>query len=667
MFKNLFCGLLISFFVASFLITETKAKDLEELSKISDPGESIGNFDKSIVVKKVEIIGNQLIPDEIILKKIKTRKGSDFNRRKITYDLRSLNNLGYFDREKLIAVPVQYEDGVILRIQVVENRPITGILIEGNTSIKKGILEEYLEPLIGMPRSTVQIKNAIEKIEALYHDNGLLLASVTELHFNPDGYLRIKMDEGIIGSIEFLGNERTKENYLRKRIQPFLSTGEPYNEEKVSKLLQDLQSSGFFKEVTRELSPYKKDPSKHTVSFKVEEQRTKSLNFGTGIGNISGFFGDVSFTEPNFRGKGENLSVSAFAGTGIATAVDGDDGGRFETNGDFRLSTGYQSPYLFDTDASGGIGSSLGQAGSFLVDSSIRRYQSLGVNYSQNLGRILGKRKAGEKIKEKDLTWIDKSNLRLNLDISNTKMIGIGDGAKNQLIRSLKEDEKMTSEQAIAEAKKIRNKQTEDGVYLDFKPNLTYRSFSENGSGWKNSFFAGPSFGFGDGGSYADLGAEIRRYERLTDDGWYFKNSGRFQSLLGNPSDFRKLKTRGPYGMRGYRQFRDVGVGTSSLSNTMEMVFPLTIINDKLSSNKKRNTPVKNINLMVFNDTGVVFGEKRLNDLYDRESFLSGVGIGVEATIPMLGRLRLDYGIPIIGNSKSLFSGRFHVNTGSRF
>ena len=654
---------LICLFVSSSF-TVAKDKKTKELSEISDPGRSIGNFDRSIIVKKVEVIGNRLVPEEIILKELKTRKGSKFNRRKITYDLKSLNNLGYFSRDKLVALPIQERDGVVLRIQVVENRPITGMLIEGNQSIKKGLIEEYLEPLIGMPRSTIQIKNAIDKIEALYHDNGFLLASVSELHFDPDGYLRIKLDEGVIGSIEFLGNKKTKEVYLRNRAKPFLSVGETYNEEKVSKLLQDLQSSGFFKEVTRELKPYKNDPSKHTVSFKIEEQRTKSLNVGTGIGNIAGFFGDVSFTEPNFRGKGENLSLSAFAGTGIVTAVDGDDEGRFETQGDFRLSAGYQVPYLFDSDASAGTRVSLGQAGSFLVDSSIRRYQSAGFNYSRNLARLLGRPPAES---GKGLTWADKSNLNLNLDFSNTKMIGVGSSARNKLVENLREDRGLSEFDANVEADRIRRDQTEDGMYLDFKPSLVYRSFNENGSGWKNIFSAGPSIGLGEGGSYGDLRAEFRRYERLTDDGWYLKNASRFQTLLGDPADFRKLKARGPYGLRGYRQFRDVGIGTSSIGNTLELLFPLTTINEKLAS-AKRKFPVKDFNLIFFNDSGAIFGEKSLNDLYDRKSFLTGVGIGVQANIPMLGVLRVDYGIPLIRNdSKSFFSGRLHVNSGSRF
>ena len=210
---------------------------------------------------------------------------------------------------------------------------------------------------------------------------------------------------------------------------------------------------------------------------------------------------------------------------------------------------------------------------------------------------------------------------------------------------------------ATNEAKDLRNKQLKDGFYLDTAPTLVYRNFDDYGSGWRNTFFGGPSIGLGGAGSYGSLGIDLRRYQKLTEDGWYFKNNFHAEGLMGDVAGFRNLKMGGPYGMRGYRQFRDIGIGTNMITNTAEFSIPLVI----------PKNPIKDTKLVFFNDFGLVAGQSRLNDLYGRKSFASSFGVGLDLTIPMLGPMRIDYGIPLIrADNKSFWSGRIHINAGSQ-
>ncbi|MDJ0625398.1 MAG: POTRA domain-containing protein [Candidatus Caenarcaniphilales bacterium] len=608
---------------------------------LSDPSSSFGNLDRSVTIKNIQVTGNQLVPKKVILDSMTTKVGSKFSRRKIAYDLQSLNNLGYFNKDKLLALPIpEGQEGVVLRIQVVENRPVTGLIIKGNELVEKNEIEEFLTPIIGMPRSTFQIRKAVEKIEKVYHDKGYLLAAVTELHFDPDGFLTVSVDEGKIDSVEFEGNERTKDSYLQKIVPADLKTGKAYNEENVIKFMEGLQRTGFFKDVKREIKPSMEDPSKHVLSFKVEEQRTKSLSLGTGLGTINGVFGNVSFTEPNFRGQGENLSLVGQAGTGLLTAVDGDTDGRFARRGDFRFTLSHSDPFVGDSNVS--MTSSVGaqQFGSFIVDSALQRQLRVGTSFSVPI------EKWGE----------DKWSFQNGFALSNNNVSNIGSAARDTLVTSLINEGKNSS-QAQNEADDLRRRQLEDGVYLDITPSLVYRHFNENGSGWRNTIFGGPSVGFGDAGSYLSAGLDLRRYEKLTDDGWYFKNASHAESLLGSPANFRSLKMGGPYGMRGYRQFRDIGIGTTMLSNTAELSIPFNI----------PKMPIKDTKFVLFNDIGLVGGEDRLNDLYDRRSFSASVGAGLELNIPFLGPLRVDYGIPLLrADNRSFWSGRIHVNVGSQ-
>jgi outer membrane protein assembly factor BamA len=581
------------------------------------------------------------VSEKVILDALQTKKGSKFSRRAISFDLRSLDKLGYFRKDKLLAVPVpQGEEGVLLKIQVIENTPVMGLIIKGNNSVKQERIEEFLTPLVGMPQSSSQIKAAVEKIETIYHDEGFLLASVTELHFDPDGYLTVSIDEGKIGKIEFIGNKKTKNDYLQKILPKSLAKNSTYNEQDIIKFMEGLHKSGFFKDVKREITPMMDDPSKHVITFKVEEQRTKSLSVGTGVGTANGFFGNLSFTEPNFRGRGENITVNMMGGTGVLTALDGDDGGRFARQGDVQLSASYQDPFFLGKDDMGfSLNTSVLRQGSYIVDSAVKR--SIGSGFS-----------VSKRIK-------NHPNLSVQggLNLSYTEMNSFGKKGREKLEESLRNDKKYSDAKAEKEAEKIREKQLKDGFYLDLTPSLVHNTVNSSGTGWRNTVFGGPSLGVGVG-SYGTVGMDIRRYERLTKKGTFFKNAFRTESLLGDPASFRQLKPVGPYGGRGYRQFLDIGVGNVLISNTSEFSIPIPEI---------PKNPLKDTKIVFFNDLGAAFGNQNLNDLYSRESAIASIGVGLEVNIPMLGPMRVDYGIPLIRpTKKSFFSGRFHINAGSQ-
>lgn len=629
LFRNL------AFLLLLVMVGPSWAEDIEDLS---DPINSTANFDSSVTIKEVQVYGNELISDDVIRDAISTQRGNKFSRRSIAYDLQSLDNLGYFRRDKLKAIPVpQGEEGVVLRIEVVENSPLTGLIIRGNKSLERRDIEQYLTPLVGMPQSSTQIKKAIDKIESSYHDKGYLLASVTELHFDPDGYLTISIDEGTISKVEFSGNYKTQNEYLQKILPDTLRSGKPFNEEEATKYMQALHRMGFFKDVKREILTDPNDPSKHILSFKVEEQRTKALSFGTGIGTANGLFGNVSFTEPNFRGRGETLSLSGFAGTGVLTALDGDTGGRFARRGDFQFMANYTDPFFMNRDDVGlSLSSSALRQGSFLVDSAVMRSVSVGASFSK-------------RFKDKP-KWSFQGGFKL----SHNDMANFGSAARDKLIASLSEEGHSTSSaEGIADS--LRRSELQDGLYLDLTPSMVYRSIDKTGTGWKNTIFGGPSLAAGSAGHYLTAGVDVRRYDRLTEAGTLFRDAFRAEGLLGDPANFRYLRATGPYGMRGYRQFLDVGRGKGLLSNTAEIAIPVTIPKSPLNGTK----------FVFFNDLGLILGNNQLNRLYDRKTFVASIGFGVELDIPMLGPLRFDYGIPLLRpDNKSFFSGRLAISPG---
>jgi outer membrane protein assembly factor BamA len=158
-------------------------------------------------------------------------------------------------------------------------------------------------------------------------------------------------------------------------------------------------------------------------------------------------------------------------------------------------------------------------------------------------------------------------------------------------------------------------------------------------------------------GTYGTAGFDLRRYEVINEDGLTFKNALHGESQFGDPVDFRSLKVAGPYGIRGYRQFRDVGIGHSMFSNTAELAIPLEV----------PNNPIGDLKLVGFTDVGLALGNERQNELFNREDFLASFGVGLEINVPFVGPMRVDYGIPLIRpGDASFFSGRVTVNVGNQ-
>src|SRR5262249_32470600 len=95
-------------------------------------GETPGVVPSNLTVEDVKVEGNRLVPTEDILGVVKTRRGDKFDRDQVLEDLKAINGLGYFDDRNLQVVPEMGTGGVLLKIRVTENAPVTQFAFEGN-------------------------------------------------------------------------------------------------------------------------------------------------------------------------------------------------------------------------------------------------------------------------------------------------------------------------------------------------------------------------------------------------------------------------------------------------------------------------------------------------------------------------------------------------------
>ena len=266
-------------------------------------------------ITKIEFQGNHLIPDSDIIKVMNMQVGDTYNKNNVQENLKAIYKTGYFS-EKMKAIPIPTNpESVTLRIYLEENIPITGFAITGNTVVSTGEILDILNPLEGQPQNLNTLADAVNQVTDLYASKGYVLANVTEVLDDPDGCVNISIDEGIINSISFEGNKKTKDFVIERNI---LSTpGSVYNENTLKDDLMRLYATQAFKDVNRTIERNNEDPTKYDVTIVLEEQRTGTISLGGGLDTATGLFGQAGFVENNFLGNGQRVGINFMAGTGV--------------------------------------------------------------------------------------------------------------------------------------------------------------------------------------------------------------------------------------------------------------------------------------------------------------------------------------------------------------
>jgi outer membrane protein insertion porin family len=129
----------------------------------------------------------------------------------------------------------------------------------------------------------------------------------------------IRIQEGkpySVHRIEFAGNTQTRDDVIRRELG--VAEGARFNTEALKHSLRRINQLGYFKPLDDDAVDVKRvagTDDQVDVTIKVEEQNRNQLQFGAGMSQYEGFFGNASFTTANLLGRGESLTVAAQAGT----------------------------------------------------------------------------------------------------------------------------------------------------------------------------------------------------------------------------------------------------------------------------------------------------------------------------------------------------------------
>lgn len=584
-------------------------------------------IDANSKIKGVEFEGNQLINNSDIMRSMQMQIGDVYSKELVQQNLKNIYNMGFFS-EKMKAVPVPDDDnGVTLKIYLEENLPITGFTVDGNSVVSSGEILNQLSDLENEPQNLNTLNNAVANIEELYAAKGYILARVVDIKDDPDGVVNLKISEGKINSIKFEGNKKTKDFVIQRNI---LSTpGSVYNDNMIKADLMRLYGTQAFKDVNRTLEKCD-DPDFYDVTIVLDEQRTGTISLGGGVDTATGLFGQVGFTENNFRGLGQRVSFNFMTGTGVILS---DSSMLRRANLQAELS--WFEPRFRGSD------------NSLLVKAFGRDFASYQVPLA------IEKRYGGEVVVSRQFK--DFKNLTGSFKIG-IEQVNMTEGDEGQI-------KNLYAQHNIPFSK--RADQLKGGTFLTLGPSLIYDT-RDNALSPRDGVFGTIRFnenvGLSDfNATHGTVTAGVKKYFPLMKKSAISFQARAAGKIHGDMPEVMAFRLGGPYSVRGYRM-SGIGTGDGFVMASAEVTTPFFFL-DRI----KKLPMLDNVKFSMFVDAGQLYGGTVTNTIYNRPERGIAGGVGIKLFIPGVGPLSIDYGIPFTSVGDGNPNGAFTFGVGDFF
>ena len=599
----------------------------ESSSNINEFAQDEKSLQNTVFIKEIVIKGNNLVDVNDIKNSLTVKEGDSFKREDIQNSLKQVYEMGYFTN-KMKAIPIKYDDNnVVLNIFVEENIPIVNFTIEGNKSISNGELYGAISQLEGKPQNIKAVTDAINNIENLYSKKGYILARVKNVYDDPDGTVNFVIDEGIINSITYEGNHKTKDYIVKRNI--LTQKGSVYNENQLRADLSRLYATQAFKEVNRSIE--QNENGKYDIKIALEEQRSATVSLGGGIDSQTGFFGMTGLVDNNLFGRGQKLSINFMAGTGLLLS----DSSTLD-RANLQAEISFIEPKFLGSDTSMAIKAFGRDFASYQIPLAIERRYGGELTFSRRFKEAkhtYGSISLGVEnvdIKEGDFDKIKRLYAGKGLDFAN------------------------------------RDKQLEGGLFATISPSITYDTRDDIMNPRHGSIAnirLDQSFGFLDfEKTHARATATIKKYFPLMKKSSISLMARGGGKIYGSemPEVFG-YRLGGPYTIRGFKM-SEVGTGEAFMMASAEVQTPFLFF-DRI----EKLPFLKNIKLAFFMDAGQVFNSYATDSIYNRPLKAITAGIGARIFIPGLGPLNVDWGVPLTNVGEGNKRGAFTFGIGDMY
>lgn len=575
----------------------------------------------SPVISSVKIEGNKIIKNSEIMNAMKMKVGDVYSPESIQKGLTEIYNTGWFT-ERMRAIPVKDENNnIVLKIYVEENKPITEFMITGNSVVSSGEIEELLSPLENQPQNLTTLNAAVEKVEELYSSKGYILARVNDVQDDPDGCINMNITEGMINTIKFEGNEKTRDYVIDRNI--LSAPGTIYNENTIREDLIRLYGTQAFKDVNRTIEKCEENPEYYDVTINLVEQRTATISLGGGLDTATGFFGQAGFVENNFLGKGQRISLNFLAGTGVLLSDDSTLN-RANLQGDIT----FFEPRFMGTDVS-------------------MLYKAFWQDFASYQIPLAMERRFGlEAVASKQFKRVKNLSGSFKLGVEN---INLKEGDALQMSYLYAAHGVPITERA---------KQLQGGTFISLAPSLVYdtrdRIINPRDGLIANIKFS-ENVGLEDfNATHGTLTGGLRKYIPVMSKSALSFTARGGGVIHGDIPEVMAYRLGGPYSVRGFKM-SSIGTGSSFVTGSVELTTPLFFL-DRIKQMKF----LDNVKFAMFVDAGKLFNTSVTDIIYNRPGYGIAAGAGIKVFVPGIGPLSIDYGYPLTnvgsGNSKGAFT-----------
>ena len=182
------------------------------------------------------------------------------------------------------------------------------------------VFEQSLRLRPGRVYSPTSVETEIARLERLAIREGLNFVRVEPRVTRNDRdltldveFLLTRGERVFVERIDIEGNSTTLDQVVRRQFR--LVEGDPFNPRQIRESAERVRALGFFNDAQVEAREGS-TPQQVIIDVDVEERPTGSLSFGGSYSTSGGFGAAITFSERNFLGRGQQLSL------GVTTGID---------------------------------------------------------------------------------------------------------------------------------------------------------------------------------------------------------------------------------------------------------------------------------------------------------------------------------------------------------
>ncbi|MHA7840553.1 MAG: outer membrane protein assembly factor BamA [Gammaproteobacteria bacterium] len=286
-------------------------------------------------IREIHILGNHAFSEKTLLMHMKMAESRPwkvwanffqtdrYSQEKLDADVEALKayymNHGYLeyrlDSKKVSITPDKKAVYVVMHITEGAQYHITGYDLKGELKGYGADLKKHIDLPAGSIFSRKKVMRMAEMISHYFGDKGYLFATirpvpeVDKVHHGVFIHYYVTPGQLVyVRRIHFHGNDKTADEVLRREMRQW--EGSLASQGDIEQSAHRLEMLGFFKQVTKNITPVPDADDQVDIDFHVLEEASAKLTAGAGYSQSNKFILRAAYEQKNFMGTGRSVGVN---------------------------------------------------------------------------------------------------------------------------------------------------------------------------------------------------------------------------------------------------------------------------------------------------------------------------------------------------------------------